>query len=321
MGNIVKTVGQGCWDFIRVVLLVLLLNPIVWGVWMLFAPRSAVGLLYDTKAQNNRGFARLGSFFVILNRKMTKLMPWRSRMPYLVAFYHCIDLTPKEETKLFEIGEIKVNMLSSEAQCILWKNRKNWASLSMWDISDEQFLDLVNAGKWNLIKENALKRTPSVDRLNDILRFYCVRDGRADNAVREIILKYGLPTELIHKFCVKYKDKSCITSRYLEDYSQIQAVKKLTDESSWRKYLAKLNDGLCFEAQMLMTAGQFKLYDLNGKVLSMDVVKNWMNDPQKRHLVVEIVRKVVDSNDASDCARIIILQAKTDDWWRRKLYE
>ena len=319
----VEAIFEFAWNLLRVVLLSAVLNPVVWWLWALIAPKSAVKLLNYIARHNKKTLRYSGRVWFFFARLVIKILPWRCKR-YFYQQFNPDYMSDKQKARAYREGWLDKQKLTDAAKDIVWNySIRYWSDLAAGNLSLEQFANVLNSGEEETLQIHLEAQTPSKDKMEYLLGHVAKNRSTSTVAImKKAVSKYGLHPELIKQVFsqaqyVTIKDE---VMSAIDEYQEVEMVRSLKNKRyDWQMYLMNHVYGeLKLSAQRALTKQQFIEYVARNKQFNVDLLWEWMNDTVKREWVAEHVKFLLKSGSASEAIKALV---KADNWWREKLFE
>lgn len=314
-----KKIGKGA---ATIIVGPVIYNPVVWIVWALISPTSAVGMMEENANKTKPLWWFVSMFFVVNVFVFGYLLPWKVRQEVSkkIGFFYYT----KDEVKAFDEGWHKPQYLSSKARKIVWKrSNEDKEILCKIPLSEREFEEILVMENDELVITNVLANSPSKQRVKNMLNALTKLDTVVSYEVKMQILEYikkcGLPSDLALE-CTKDGIYSSIAEPVQEAlalYKEVEDVKQLfkSDPVPWKAWLGKRNN-LSFAAQAEMSDWQLREYVAQGFTLHEDLLVKYMKSETKRNWVLSYVRELKEKGHLTEKAYILLT---TEEWWRIKM--
>lgn len=312
------------WSLVRVVLLSVVLNPLIWWIWALVAPKSAVGLLAATSRDEKYKLIRFcGCFWFVFAALLIHVLPWRSKRCFFRTFTK-MKMSDRQQARAYCEGWFNKDQLSDVAKDIVWYRPdgiRYWKYFAKERLSFKKFCDMLTKNAYEVLEMHLAAQMPSEEKMQMLLSSTAkVDDSSLIEIIKNTISKYGLYPKLIKRVFddSNYEGiRSCVMSS-LELYNEVATVKSLSnDMNRWTKFLSLPQArSLSVSSQRVFTEDQFKRYRTQAYDLDQDLLWEWMIDAQKRNWVVDYVKHLINHYVASDAVKALV---KHDPWWREQL--
>lgn len=319
----VEAIFEFAWNLLRVVLLSAVLNPVVWWLWALIAPKSAVKLLNYIARHNKKTLRYSGRVWFFFDRLVIKILPWRSKR-YFYQKFNPDYMSDKQKARAYREGWLDKQKLTDAAKDIVWNySMLHWRDLATGKLSLEQFANVLYSNEEETLRIHLEAQTPSKDKMEYLLGHVAKNQSTSTVAImKKAVSKYGLHPELIKQVfeqALYVQIKDTVMSA-IDEYQEVEIVKSLENKQyEWQMYLrSHVGAELKLSAQRVLTQQQFKTYVLQNKRFNVDLLWEWMNDTVKREWVVDHVKSLLKSGSASEAIKALV---KADKWWREKLFE
>ncbi len=314
-----KKIGKA---LVAMLVATIIYNPVVWVVWALISPTSAVGMMDEDANKTKPVWWFVTMFFVINVFILGYLLPWKVRQEVSkkIGFFYY----KKDEVKAFDEGWHTAQYLSSKVRKIVWKrSNKDKEKLCEMKLSAEEFEEMLYTKNISIISTHLTKITPSKIRQKRLLD--ALGDGGVPGSAKKQIYAYikrcGLPSDLALE-CTKdgaYSTIAMEVQQALAIYREVKEVEQLSSASeiNWLSWLEAKNT-ISYEAQKAMNNWQLKAYCSKGYSLHEDLLLKYMRDEKKREAILSYVKYLKENGYLTDKAWILLT---TEEWWRENMLE